>query len=171
MAGNMCSIFQKITDCFRIAYCEEKGLDCPSKDPLDRLLEELKDKIDDKIDTGKMFDNLKDKIDSVSQDVSDNIKEISKDTWKRIEQAVLDSMDDKSRDILHLISSILERLNDFSMPDIEFKVPRLILLAILRKIQEYHQSGKTDNNECIAINMSRNEFEDAKRIGKLMRIL
>ena len=48
-------------------------------------------------------------------------------------------------------------------------MPRLILLAVLKRIHKFQESKRRYNNEgIVAMDMSRNEFEDIKRNGKFI---
>ena len=110
-----------------MAYCQEN--DCDPKDPLDKFIDDLKDKL-----------------------------EIS---WDKIQDSLLT---DQMKETVHLIGSILESLKEFEMPEIEYQTPRPILLALLKKTQEYINKQNNDNQEPIKIDET--EFKDAKDIGQ-----
>jgi len=112
---------------YRVAYCQDNN--CDPKDPLDKFIDDLKDKLD-----------------------------IS---WDKIQDSLLTA---QMKETVNLIGSILESLKEFEMPEIEYQTPRPILLAVLKKTQEYIDKQNNLNQE--PIDIDETEFKDAKDIGQ-----
>ena len=108
---------------YSISYCQEHGNCDPGKDPLDKLVERVK------INTDNIIDDIKQKVD-----------EISAEAWTNIQESILD---DKTKEAFDIILSILDRLKEFDMPEIAYKLPIPLLLALIRRIQE-HESKNLD---------------------------
>ena len=86
-------------------------------------LDKLVDKVKTKLDT----DKIKQKVD-----------EISADAWANIQESILD---DKTKEAFDLILSILDKLKEFDMPEIAYKLPMPLLLALIRRIQEHESKN------------------------------
>lgn len=129
---------------YRIAYCQEYGNCDPGKDPLDKLVERVK------INTDSIINDIKQKVD-----------EISAEAWTNIHESILD---DKTKEAFDVILSILDRLKEFDMPEIAYKLPIPLLLALTRRIQEHEST--INNDKMTEVQMSINEFEDAKRMAQ-----
>ena len=108
---------------YSISYCQEHGNCEHGKDPLDKLVERVK------INTDNIINDIKQKVD-----------EISAEAWTNIQELILD---DKTKEAFDIILSILDRLKEFDMPEIAYKLPIPLLLALIRRIQE-HESKNLD---------------------------
>ena len=88
-------------------------------------------------------------------------------------QAIYDRLDDKTKAIIICILSIIIQLSKmwdhFNQNEFDYRMPRLILLAVLKRIHEFQDAKRKFNNVgIVAMDISRKEFEDIKRIGKLI---
>ena len=108
---------------YSISYCQEHGNCDPGKDPLDKLV----DKVKIKLNTDKIINDIKQKVD-----------EISAEAWTNIQESILD---DKTKEAFDLILSILDKLKEFDMPEIAYKLPMPLLLALIRRIQEHESKN------------------------------
>ena len=119
---------------YRLAYCQEKGT-CTQIDPLDAIFDKL---------------NLKDKLDDLGQDI-----------WQQVQDKFID---EHVKEALDFIVSICDRLKQFDMPDIEYKIPRFILLFLVKRSQEFTIEKR--RNECQSADLNRDIFEEDKKMGQ-----
>ena len=103
--------------------------------------------------------NPKDPFDLLLDDVKSKIDGISTEWWEKTQDAIFD---DQIKETFNLINSILERVKQFDLPETDYKIPRLVLLALLKKVQEFEQNEAIDH----PYKMNRIEFEDCKTIGQ-----
>ena len=89
-------------------------------------LDKLVDKVKTKLDT----DKIKQKVD-----------EISADAWTKIQESVLDDKTKEAKEAFDLISSIFDKLKEFYMPEIAFKLPKPLLLLLIKIIQDYESKN------------------------------
>ena len=90
-------------------------------------MDKLVDKVKIKLNTDKIINDIKQKVD-----------EISAEAWTNIQEAILD---DKTKEAFDLILSILDKLKEFDMPEIAYKLPMPLLLASIRRIQEHESKN------------------------------
>ena len=83
---------------------------------------------------------MKTNTDNIINDIKQKVDEISAEAWTNIQESILD---DKTKEAFDVILSILDRLKEFDMPEIAYKLPIPLLLALIRRIQE-HESKKLD---------------------------
>ena len=83
--------------------------------------------------------------------------------WENAQNNLLDQ---NIKEALDFISAIMEKLKQFDMPDVEYKIPRIVLLALIKRTQEYAHDKESGNNANNVIKMSPTDFEDCKRIGQ-----
>ena len=71
--------------------------------------------------------------------------------------------------IISILTQMYKIREHFYRKKFVYRMPRLILLAVLKRIHKFQESKRRYNNEgIVAMDMSRNEFEDIKRNGKLI---
>ena len=90
-------------------------------------MDKLVDKVKIKLNTDKIINDIKQKVD-----------EISAEAWTNIQESILD---DKTKEAFDLILSILDKLKEFDMPEIAYKLPMPLLLALIRRIQEHESKN------------------------------
>ena len=95
----------------------------PPSDPLDKFLDDLKQKVD----ADKILDDVKLKIDNLSTEA-----------WESFQD--LKILDDKTKEAYDLVASILKQVKQFDMNDLEYNIYRPILLLLLKRIQEFDAS-------------------------------
>ena len=132
---------------YRVVYCEENG--CDPRDPLDLFVDQIKSKID--LDLSDLQSDLKSKLDTFGSEF-----------WDTVQDKVMDA---KMKEALDFILAILENLKEFDMPNIEYNLPRLILLFLVKRTQEYKVT-KSSLEDQIPVKLSQIEFEESKRIGQ-----
>ena len=74
----------------------------------------------------------------IINDFKQKVDEISADAWTNIQESILD---DKTKEAFDLILSILDKLKEFDMPEIAYKLPMPLLLALIRRIQEHESTN------------------------------
>merc|ERR1711953_1330962 len=132
---------------YRVVYCEENG--CDPRDPLDLFVDQIRSKIN--LDLSDLQSDLKSKLDTFGSEF-----------WDTVQDKVMDA---KMKEALDFILAILENLKEFDMPNIEYNVPRLILLFLVKRTQEYKVT-KASLEDQIPVKLSQIEFEESKRIGQ-----
>ena len=132
---------------YRVVYCEENG--CDPRDPLDLFVDQIRSKID--LDLSDLQSDLKSKLDTFGSEF-----------WDTVQDKIMDA---KMKEALDFILAILENLKEFDMPNIEYNVPRLILLFLVKRTQEYKVT-KSSLEDQIPVKLSHIEFEESKRIGQ-----
>ena len=106
---------------YRVVYCEEEG--CDPRDPLDLFVDQIRSKIDLDLSLKDFKFDLQSKLDTFGSEF-----------WDTVQDKIMDA---KMKEALDFILAILENLKEFDMPDIQYNVPRLILLALVKRTQEY----------------------------------
>ena len=138
---------------YRVIHCEEAG--CDPRDPLDLFVDQIKAKID--LD----LSDLKSDLNDFKTDLKTKLDTFGTEFWDTVQDKIMDA---KMKEALDFIVTILENLKQFDMPDIEYNVPRLILLALVKRTQEY-KLGKF-NQDHQPVKFDQAEFEESKRIGQ-----
>ena len=81
------------------------------------------------------------KVKGVINDFKQKVDEISADAWTKIQESVLDDKTKEAKEAFDLISSILDKLKEFYMPEIAYKLPRPLLLVLIKRIQDYESKN------------------------------
>ena len=90
-------------------------------------MDKLVDKVKIKLNTDKIINDIKQKVD-----------EISAEAWTNIQESILD---DKTKEAFDLILSILDKLKEFAMLEIPYKLPMPLLLILIKRIQDYESKN------------------------------
>jgi len=133
---------------YRVVYCEEEG--CDPRDPLDLFVDQIRSKIDLDLSLKDFKFDLQSKLDTFGSEF-----------WDTVQDKIMDA---KMKEALDFILAILENLKEFDMPDIQYNVPRLILLALVKRTQEYKVTKSSLEHQ--SVKLSQIEFEESKRMGQ-----
>ena len=135
---------------YRVVYCEEEG--CDPRDPLDLFVDQIRSKIDLDLSLKDFKFDLQSKLDTFGSEF-----------WDTVQDKIMDA---KMKEALDFILAILENLKEFDMPDIQYNVPRLILLALVKRTQEYKVTKSNLEHQAPSVKLSHIEFEESKRMGQ-----
>ena len=92
--------------------------------------------------------------DDILVDLKGKVDKMGEEWWDKAKQSILD---EKMEEAVDFITKIIERLQTFDMPDIEYKNPRFVLLALLKKAQEY--SAEKFASSLKKADMKKSQFE------------
>ena len=76
--------------------------------------------------------------------------------WDKAQDMVLDN---KMKEAFTFILSIIDNLKNYDMPDVEYNIPRLVLLALVKRAQEH----KAKAEQILFQEACPEDFEDSKR--------
>jgi hypothetical protein len=103
------------------------------------------------------------------EDVKAKLDTMSTEWWQKVEDNLLN---ERTKEAIKFITGILENLKAFDMPDVEYKIPRFILLALLKRAQEAESSNKSaidksgKNDAMISAEIDPESFQDDKKMGQ-----